>query len=88
MDGITGLWQLAFPLVLAIGGIAAWQMSKRDRTRQDNGAKWRDDSLDDWRKERDAAAEERRSTRAESPEEVTGRGEEQAQEKRHQRIGG
>ena len=88
MNGIQDLWQLALPLLLAVGGIAAWQVSRRDRTREENGAKWRDTSLDDWRKERDAAAEERRATRADEPEEVTGQTEEQATEKRHQRIGG
>lgn len=88
MNGILELWQLALPLLLAVGGVAAWQVSKRDRTREDTASKWRDDSLDDWRKERDAAAEERRVQRAEGPEEVTGRAEEQQSEKRHQRIGG
>lgn len=88
MNGILELWRLALPLLLAFGGVAAWQVSKRDRTREDTAEKWRDTSLDDWRKERDAAAEERRAQRSETPGEVTGRAEEQAQEKRHQRIGG
>lgn len=88
MNGITELWALAFPLILAVGGIAAWRVSKRDQTQDETGPKWRDDSLDDWRKERDAAAEARRATRAESPEDPTGRGDEQSEEKRHQRIGG
>lgn len=88
MNAFTELWALAFPLLLAVGGIAAWRMSKRERSLDETGPKWRDDSLDDWRKERDAAAEERRTMRADEPEELTGRGEEQAETKRHQRIGG
>lgn len=88
MDGIVGLWQLAVPLVLTIGGIAAWRISKRDRTRAEEPAKWRDDSLDDWRKERDERAEAHRTERATGDPEGTGRGDEQAEQKRHQRIGG
>lgn len=88
MNAFTELWALAFPLLLAGGAVAAWRMSKRTPTVDDSAPKWRDDSLDDWRKERDQMAEERREKRADEPEEITGSGEEQAETKRHQRIGG
>lgn len=82
------LLQLAVPIVLAVGGIAAWRVTRKDRERADAPPAWRDDSLDDWRKERDARAEEHRSERAVAPPETTGRGDEQSEQKRHQRIGG
>jgi hypothetical protein len=79
---------MAFPVLLTVGGIAAWRVSKRDRDRSEAPAAWRDDSLDDWRRERDANAEAHRTERATNPEETTGRGDEQAETKKHQRIGG
>jgi hypothetical protein len=90
VEDVLALWQLVFPLVLGGGAIAAWRISKRNAAgpTATGSTSWRDDSLDDWRKERDANAEAHRTERAANPEEATGRGDEQSQEKRHQRIGG
>lgn len=82
------LVRLAFPLLLAVGGIAAWRINKRERERDESPPAWRDDSLDDWRRERDADAEARRVERANDPTLATGRAEEQAEQKKHQRVGG
>ena len=79
---------VAFPLLMALGGIAAWRMSKKQVEESEKPA-WRDDSLDDWRKERDAQAEQARSNRpAELREMRTGQEEQQETAKPHQRIGG
>jgi hypothetical protein len=75
-----------FPLVMFAGGIAAWRLSKNDATAPEKPG-WRDDSLDEWRAERDSEAERRRLTRA--TEELTTGSEEQQEVKKHQqRLGG
>ena len=79
---------IGMPLLMAFGGIAAWRLSKNEGANPETPA-WRDDSLDDWRKERDAVAEERRASRpAELREMRTGQEEQQETTKKHQRIGG
>ena len=80
---------VAFPLLMVVGGIAAWRMSKKETTRIETPA-WRDDSLDDWRKERDAQAEQARAIRpSDDPTHLsTGSEEQQETTKRHQRLGG
>jgi hypothetical protein len=79
---------VAFPLLMVIGGIAAWRISKNQSARPETPA-WRDDSLDDWRKERDAQADEARATRpAEEQHVSTGSEEQQETTKKQQRIGG
>ncbi|MBK8561748.1 hypothetical protein [Candidatus Amarobacter glycogenicus] len=79
---------VAFPLLMVIGGIAAWRMSKSDSTKPETPT-WRDDSLDDWRKERDAQAEQARTFRPSDPTHLsTGSEEQQETTKRHQRLGG
>lgn len=79
---------VAFPFLMVIGGIAAWRMSKKETTRIETPA-WRDDSLDDWRKERDARAEQARAIRPSDPTHLsTGSEEQQETTKRHQRLGG
>ena len=88
MNSIQLLSAILFPLAMAIGGVAAWRASKKEHTVEAEKTTWRDTSLDDWRKERDQAAEQDRSIRAEQPEILTGSSEEQAIEKKHQRIGG
>ena len=78
----------AFTLLMAFGGIAAWRVSKNQAEKPESAA-WRDDSLDDWRKERDARAEEIRANRpAELRETVTGQEEQQDTAKPQQRLGG
>jgi hypothetical protein len=79
---------VAFPLLMVFGGIAAWRMSKKDSTKPD-ATTWRDDSLDDWRKDRDQQAEQARATRpAEQQHLATGSEEQQETKKHHQRLGG
>ncbi len=76
--------------MMAIGAIAAWRMSKKEndpRAGQDN---WRDDSLDEWRRDRDLRAEEARTARDAnvSAEHLSGSQEESLETKRNQRVGG
>ena len=74
---------------MVIGAIAAWRASRKENAAEDRSGTWRDDSLDDWRKERARQADEERATRATGESQVSnGRAEEQATEKKHQRIGG
>lgn len=58
---VTLIAAIAFPFLLFIGGIAAWQMSKHADAAEQNT--WRDDSLDDWRRERDAEVARARAER-------------------------
>lgn len=54
---------VAMPLLILIGTLVAWRS-------RDSGAErpaWRDDSLDEWRRERDAAAEAERRRRQQPP---------------------
>ena len=57
------LLRLGMPLALAISGIIAWRASKREDANEEKPA-WRDNSLDDWRKERDAQLEAEREARS------------------------
>lgn len=52
---------IAMPLLMLVGALAAWL------TRNDNAQRpaWRDDSLDEWRREREAQAEAERLRRLE-----------------------
>ena len=79
---------VAFPVLMVAGGIAAWRMSKKETIRPEAPG-WRDDSLDDWRKERDAQAEARRIARESEPSHLSTGSEEQQETKKHQqRLGG
>jgi hypothetical protein len=83
------IFAAAFPILMFVGGIAAWRMSKKQVEDAEKPPAWRDDSLDDWRRERDAQAEAARATRpAELRELSTGSEQEQETTKKHQRIGG
>jgi hypothetical protein len=79
---------IAFPVLMLVGGIAAWRMSRKENAVIVEQAAWRDDSLDDWRKERDAEADRIRVMRQESPTHEGAAAEEKAETSRHQRIGG
>lgn len=80
---------VAFPLLMIIGGIAAWRATMNQADQDSKPAAWRDDSLDEWRKERDARAEAARASRpAELSATKTGQEEQQETTKKHQRIGG
>ena len=87
--GIIGA--IAFPLLLFVGGIYAWKLSKRENAPKPEKPLWRDDSLDEWRTTREVEIDEARATRAELAEKgvfeggSTGDG---GDTRRHQRIGG
>lgn len=68
-----------------LAGVVAWLFRKPD---DESKPAWRDDSLDDWRKERDQAADRERKERATEAKTSTGRAEEQEEKQQHQRIGG
>ena len=87
MANMQVLMALGMPVAMFAGGIAAWRASKRQDDRPETPA-WRDDSLDDWRKERDAEAEHRRKNRANEPHTSTGSEEQQETTQHHQRLGG
>lgn len=53
---------LAMPLFMVAGALAVWLSRGQD---EDSRPKWRDDSLDDWFREREAKAEEERRRRQE-----------------------
>jgi hypothetical protein len=84
------LTRIGFPVMIAVGAIAAWRMSKAEHAPGATQPEWKDDSLDDWRQERDAAAEAERAARGQTSRSDIEEGstEEKEQAKRHQRIGG
>ena len=55
------LLQLIIPLVLAAGGVFGW-LAARSR-RNDSKPIWRDNSLDDWRREREEQHDQERVER-------------------------
>jgi len=75
---------------MAIGGIAAWRMSKSEDKREAEKPQWKDTSLDEWRKQRDAEVELDRVRRAQTTtaEIQAGGAEEKQETQRTQRIGG
>lgn len=70
----------------AVAAVVAWLFRKPED--ESNKPTWRDDSLDEWRKERDLNAERDRKERATQAKTSTGRAEEQEEKQQHQRIGG
>ncbi len=84
------LTRIGFPILIVAGAIAAWRMAKAEHAPGESQPEWKDDSLDDWRQERDAAAEAERAARGEThrTDLTEGSTEEKEQTKRHQRIGG
>lgn len=87
---LSAVMMMMMPFLLGMGGVAAWRASKRTEERErERAAAWRDDSLDEWRRERERIAEEERARRAaEVTETRAGSTEERDQKKQHQRIGG
>jgi hypothetical protein len=63
-------------------------MSRKEDTTSVEQPTWRDNSLDDWRRERDAEADAVRAARLESETHEGAAAEEKSETKRHQRIGG
>ena len=82
------LMAVVFPVLMAVGGIAAWRMSMKQSDEAEKPG-WKDDSLDDWRKERDALAEQARAARPLENTHLSTGSEEQQETKKHtQRLGG
>jgi hypothetical protein len=82
---------IGLPLLFAIGGVAAWRASRKQVVKEEAPGKWRDTSLDDWKRERDAELEVERAQRAQTEGREPGDatvGQEQQETKRQQRIGG
>jgi hypothetical protein len=86
--GFSGLlFAIALPVLGIAGAVAALRMQRKADERE-AAPKWRDDSLDDWRKQREAEIEAERSERAAHPELLEGSSEEREEARRQQRIGG
>jgi len=80
---------VGLPVAMAVGAVMAWRLSKKANKAEIEQPLWRDDSLDDWRKERDADVDAERLQRVQEAKQHGGAAaEEQAETKRHQRIGG
>lgn len=82
---------IGFPAVMAIGGIAAWRITRRRDTTVNPVAEqpqWRDKSLDDWRRQREAEAEAARQRRAEEPQRPPTDEETRSTEQTRTRMGG
>jgi hypothetical protein len=79
---------LGLPLLMGVGGIAAWRMTKKQDQVSTEKPAWRDDSLDQWRKDRDVEVEKERIARVNSDLHEGAAAEEKAETVRHQRIGG
>jgi hypothetical protein len=73
---------LLMGVMLAVAGIVGGIYTLRGGADKDERAAWHDNSLDEWRKARDAAAEAERQARLASPPQDAGRDEP------HERIGG
>lgn len=91
MDVFQLLAAVGMPLAMLLGGYAAWRRARRGGEPETTSEPWRDDSLADWRAERDAAAREERDVRHTA--EAAGLGssagsEAETTSKPHQRIGG
>ena len=87
--GIIGA--IALPLLMLVGGYYAWKMAKKESHPHADKAGWRDGSLDDWRKEREAELEQERIQRTAKAEQGVFEGaaaNESTDTRRQQRIGG
>jgi len=89
MSFFAALSAIGMPLAMVFGAIAAWRLMKKEDKNEQDQPVWRDTSLDDWRRERDASAEAERAARASDPNALLeGATEERQEARRHQRIGG
>lgn len=82
---------IGMPLAMGIGGIVAWRATRNQQAREDAPRTWRDDSLDEWRRERDARADEQREQRTAAPRDELNpesRQGEETSERQHTRLGG
>jgi hypothetical protein len=78
------------PAVMTLAAVFGIRAMRQQERREEGRNAWRDDSLDDWRHERDAANETAREARARAREErlAAGGEAEEAEPIRTQRIGG
>jgi hypothetical protein len=89
MSFFAALSAIGMPLAMVFGAIAAWRLLKKEKRNEQEQPTWRDTSLDDWRRERDASADAERAARASEPNALLeGSAEEREEARRHQRIGG
>ncbi|MCC7366006.1 MAG: hypothetical protein IT303_16700 [Dehalococcoidia bacterium] len=86
---LSMLLSIGLPVVMIVSAFAVWRMPKKPRPGEPGApGTWKDDSLDDWRRERDAAAELERADRVANPGLHDGAEREGEGKERHQRIGG
>lgn len=87
------IFSILLTVLMIAGAVFAWRLSKRESLPKSSDETWRDDSLDDWRRQRDAEIElERQSrvleTKTTSRQHEGGAGNEEVETVRTQRIGG
>ena len=85
------LFAIALPILGIAGGIVGWRAAGKHKDIASQPTPWQDDSLEDWRKEREQAAAEERERRAVEREARIASGqaeEEDVKSVRQQRIGG
>ena len=84
------LFALALPILGIAGGIVGWKAAGKHKDIGQTASGWQDDSLEEWRKERERSAAEERELRAKEREErlAAGHAEEEVETVRQQRIGG
>ena len=87
MDIVTILFAILLPVGGIAGGWMAWRRQKQTDVAE-AAPKWRDDSLDSWRNERDMRVESERAERVERADLEPGSTEEREEARRQQRIGG
>lgn len=91
MNPIILLGSVGLPIAMGVGGFFAWRATRSQQVREVQPKTWRDDSLDEWRNERDTRADAERQGRA--TETADGlqheaRAESERVEQRHTRMGG
>lgn len=84
----SAIFGVGMPLALTLGGLAAWRVTRTRDQREASKPNWKDDSLDEWRRERDAQAEVERAERAANPERAASASGDESEPVRHQRLGG
>lgn len=92
MPPLEILLAIALPVLGFLGAFAAIKNAKRDSAPKPTAESWHDNSLQDWRRERDALATAERESRVKEAgvraELSDGRAEDEETPVRHQRIGG
>lgn len=82
---------IAFPLILAIGGLLTWRKIRSERlTLPSSPVVPRDEAFDEWRRERDEARERDRAERSANPPAPgdAGQGEESTETRTNRQITG